>query len=346
MLKLAPLLPVGENGSDGLGGDEAVSETVEGAPQGLGAVQLRLMQGLAQEVTILRPELLIGGATVGELAWVFGKDRAAIGDTWRHRLWRRADGSGRLDAWAWVHLPYTVTRSDGSTYTSNSANLTWQVHPDRPELLDEILDWYAEQAAGLDRAVTPQDQDTHMLARLPAHGYEPDTEMGGDDGDWVQWNHRPLADFSEPTLPAGFRFRTAAEVGQAAAARAHVDAWHPSTFTETGMAGVQATWPYRDDLHVLVEAPDGTLVATAIVWFDPESRTAEFEPVGTHRSYRRQGLATALSWHGMHVARDAGAETMLVACRGAPAHAAARELYYGVGFQPLARDVPYIKRAK
>jgi GNAT superfamily N-acetyltransferase len=185
-----------------------------------------------------------------------------------------------------------------------------------------------------------------MLALLPAYGYEPDTEMGGDDGDWHQFNRRPLATLSEPVLPAGFRFRTAAEVGLEAATRAHVDAWHPSSFSETGMVGVQAAWPYRDDLHVLVEAPDGTLVATAIIWFDPVSRTAEFEPVGTHRSYRRQGLATALMWHGMRRARDAGAETMLVACVGAAAHPAARNLYYGVGFEPISRDVPYVKRVK
>ncbi len=78
----------------------------------------------------------------------------------------------------------------------------------------------------------------------------------------------------EPALPPDFRFRPAAEVEPVAATRAQVDAWHPSTFTEIGMAGVQATWPYRDDLHVLVEAPDGTLVASAIMWFDPCSRTA------------------------------------------------------------------------
>ena len=329
-----------------VGGEDAVSETVKGTPQDLGAAQVRLMQGLAQEVTALRPDLLEGGATVGELAWIFGKDRAALGDTWRHRLWRRADGSGRLDAWAWVYLPYTVKRSDGSTSTSHSANLVWQVHPDRPDLLDEILDWYAEQAAGLNRFITPQDPDAHMLARLPAYGYEPDTEMGGDDGDWHQFNRRSLVNLPEPALPPGFRFRTASEVGPLAATRAHVDAWHPSTFTEASMAGVQATWPYRDDLHVLVQAPDGTLVASAIMWFDPYSRTAEFEPVGTHRSYRRQGLGTALLWHGMHRASDAGAETMLVACIGAPARPAARELYYGVGFEPFTRDVPYIRREK
>lgn len=320
-----------------------MSETGKGD---LGAAEVRLMQGLAQEVTRLRPEILVGGATVGELAWVVGKDQPALGASWRHHLWHRGDGSDGVDAWAWVCLPFVVTRSDGSSYTSHGANLTWQVHPDRPELLDDILDWYAEQAAGLDRIVIPQDADRDMLTRLPMHGYALDAEAGGDAGDWHQFNRRSLASLEEPHLPVGFRFRTAAEVGPKAATRAHVDAWHPSTFTEAGMAGVQALWPYRDDLHVLIEAPDSTLVATTIMWFDPVSRTAEFEPVGTHRLYRRQGLGTALLWHGMDWARQAGAETMLVACLGAPATPAARALYYGVGFKPLSRDVPHVKRVR
>ncbi|NMP24836.1 hypothetical protein [Sulfobacillus harzensis] len=210
-----------------------MGNTEKGMPRELGPEQVRLMQGLAQEVTIRRPEVLEGGATVGELAWQFGKDRAAIGDRWRYRLWPRADGSGRLDAWAWMYLPHTVRRTDGSTSTSTSADLIWQVHPDRPELLDEILDWYAAQAAGLDRFITPQDADTELLARLAARGYTRDSEAGGDDGDWHQFNRRTLVNLAEPVLPAGFRFRTAAEVGSAAATRAHVDAWYPSTFTET-----------------------------------------------------------------------------------------------------------------
>lgn len=303
------------------------------------------MQGLAQEVTMLCPEILVGGATVGELAWQFGKDWAARGDTWRHRLWPRRDGSGRLDAWAWVQLPFSVTRSDGSTATAPEANLTWQVHPDRPDLLEEILDWYAQEAAPCDRMVTPQDADREMLARLPAYGYTADADAGGDAGDWHQFNRRPLSNLRKPALPPGFQFRTARHVGPAAATRAHLDAWHPSSFPETGMAGVQGTWPYRDDLHVLVAAPDGTLAATAIIWIDPVSRTAEFEPVGTHPAYRRKGLATALMWDGMHRARSAGAETMLVACVGAPAHPAARDLYDGVGFEPISRDLPHVRRA-
>ena len=38
---------------------------------------VRLMQGLAQQVTALRPELVNSDATVGELAWGWGKDHAA-----------------------------------------------------------------------------------------------------------------------------------------------------------------------------------------------------------------------------------------------------------------------------
>jgi hypothetical protein len=36
--------------------------------------------------------------------------------------------------------------------------------------------------------------------------------------------------------------------------------------------------PVLPDLHVLVEAPDATLVSTAIMWLDERNRTAKFEP--------------------------------------------------------------------
>jgi len=34
---------------------------------------------------------------------------------------------------------------------------------------------------------------------------------------------------------------------------------------------------------------------------------------------------------------------MLVACLGAPAHTAARALYYDAGFRPFTRDLPHVK---
>lgn len=307
-----------------------------------GPDDVRLMQGLAQQVTALRPELVNIEATVGELAWIWGKDNADLGHTWRRRLWY-ADGA--LVGWGWVYLPYRVARSDGQFLEVRNANLAWQVHPEHPQVLDDILDWYDTEAGTADRHVAARAADDNAIGRLAAHGYVHDAEAASDTGLWCQFNARDLADVPDPVLPAGFRFLTADEITPEAAAQAHRDAWHPSSFTDHGMADVSRMWPYRPDLHVLVAAPDGTLVATTITWLDEQNGTAEFEPVGTHQGYRRQGLNTPLLYFGMRQARAAGATRMLVACLGAPAYPAARHLYEGVGFREFTRDVPHLRRA-
>ena len=297
------------------------------------------MQGLAQEVTAIRPELLNGDATVGELAWVWAKDVHVLGPYWRHRMWFV---DGKLAAWGWVCLPYSVPRSDGTFRESKAASLTWQTHPDRPTLLNEILDWYDDVAGDCDRLVIVQSADDAAQTIAATHGYVVDA----DDDDWIQFNMRDLTDLPDPMLPEGFRFLCADDVTPAAAVQAHRDAWFPSVFSEPAFDQVKQTWPYRSDLHVLVAAPDGTLAATAIVWLDEATQMAEFEPVGTHRDYRRRGLGTALQLHGMHRAKAAGANRMLVACLGSPAQPAARTMYERVGFRAITRDLPHIKVAQ
>ncbi|MBZ9990785.1 GNAT family N-acetyltransferase [Mesorhizobium sp. BH1-1-5] len=309
----------------------------------LGPNDLRLMQGLAQDVTALRPELLNGDATVGELAWVWAKDFDAFSPFWRHRLWFV---DGRVAAWGWACLPHRVPRGDGTVIEVETANLIWQTHPDRAAMLGEILDWYDDVAGDVDRLLTAQSADVEAQRIVAAHGYAFDAEAGADDGPWVQFNTRELTDVADPALPEGFRFLDANDVPAADAVQAHRQAWNASRFNEAAFERVRRTWPYRADLHVLVAAPDGTLAATAIIWLDETTRTAEFEPVGTHRDFRRRGLGTALQLHGMQLAKAAGASRMLVACRGAPADPAARNMYYGVGFRPISRDLPQVKVAR
>jgi GNAT superfamily N-acetyltransferase len=301
------------------------------------------MQELAVTVAGQHPERIVNDATVGELAWVYGKDHVALGDTWRHRLWVE---DGDVVAWGWAYLPYRVLRSDGKENGTTVAQLSWQVHPERSALLDDVIDWFESETEGLTREVTPQVPDTDAVTRWKAHGYEVDEPAAAADGFWHQVNSRDLVDLPEPKLPPGHKFRTAVDAGPEGVVRAHVDAWHPSSYTDQAYAGVRTMWPYREDLHLLVEAPDGTLVSSAILWFDEQNRTVEFEPVGTHREYRRQGLSAALLLQGMHVARAAGAEQAIVACLGGEAHPAARALYYGVGFQPYTQDFPMRKAAK
>jgi GNAT superfamily N-acetyltransferase len=314
-----------------------------GAPADFTAEDLGAMQGLAQQVTALRPDLLGGDATFGELAWCWGAGLAAAGETWRRRLVYRG---GELAGWGWAYLPHRVVQTDGSARESRKSSLTYQYHPDHPGVLDEVLAWFEVVTPDyLNRYVTPPSVDTETIGRLIAGGYVIDEETNADDGDWHQYNRRALGEIEKPEIPDGFRFTSAAQAGPAAAVQAHVSAWHPSSFSARAYQDVQQTASYRGDLHVLLEAPDGTMASTALMWFDEVNRTAEFEPVGTHPDYRRRGLGRALLLHGMRVARDAGATEMTVACVGASARPAARNLYYSVGFEFLNRDLAHVKPA-
>jgi len=304
------------------------------------AGDLQLMQGLAQRVTAIRPDLISADASYGELAWVWGQGYTAHGATWPRRLWFSGD---ELVAWGWVFLPRQVTRNDGLVRNITGASLSYQIHPDHAELIDEVIEWYDSVAAGLERTVIPTNAEEDALQQWAAHGYELDAEALAEDGDWTQLNERDLAEVEAPVLPAGFRFRTAEEVGPEAVVRAHVDAWVVSAYTVQKYVDVRQTAAYRGDLHVLVEAPDGTMASSAIIWFDEANKTIEFEPVGTHPDYRRLGLARAMMLHGMHLAQAAGATQATVVCKGAPGHPAARGLYYGLGFREVSRDVPLIK---
>ena len=303
---------------------------------------VRLMQGLAQRVMATRPDLVNPDATFGELAWNWGRGHVHDVASWRRRLWFTG---GDLVAWGWARLPRQVRLSDGSVKDVTGASLAYQVHPDHADLIDEVIDWYDATATGLRRTVPVTAADEFGVRRWTAHGYETDPAMFGDEGTWGQFNERDLVDVEQPVLPDGFRFRTADEVEAQAVVQAHVDAWAPSAYSAESYEGVRRTPGYRGDLHVLVEAPDTTMVSSAIMWLDEENKSAEFEPVGTHPGYRRQGLARAMLLHGMQLARAAGASHVTVACLGAPGYPAARELYEGVGFREISRDTGLVKAA-
>jgi ribosomal protein S18 acetylase RimI-like enzyme len=308
----------------------------------LTAADIPVMQGLAQRVTAIRPDLISAGASYGELAWVWGQGCTPYGATWPRRLWYSGD---ELVAWGWAFLPRHVKRNDGSVRDVTGASLSYQIHPHHTELVDEVIVWYDRVASGLERTVTPTTAEAFALKRWSASGYQTDVEAVGDTGDWTQLNERDLTDVEQPVLPAGYRFRTADEAGPEAAVRAHVDAWAPTGYTAQSYEDVRQTAAYRGDLHVLVEAPDGTMASSTIMWLDPANRTVEFEPVGTHPDHRRHGLARTMMLHGMHLARAAGATHATVVCMGASAHPAARGLYYGLGFRELSRDAPLVKSA-
>src|SRR4029077_14728501 len=88
---------------------------------------------------------------------------------------------------------------------------------------------------------------------------------------------------------------------------------------------------YAFDDALVVEAPDGSLAAFAMAWWDPVARVGEFEPVGTHPDHRRLGLGAGLLSHALGRYATFGARLLQVYSDAE--NIASEALYQSVGFR-------------
>jgi mycothiol synthase len=102
---------------------------------------------------------------------------------------------------------------------------------------------------------------------------------------------------------------------------------------------VQRVPLYRRDLDIVALAADGELAAFCTVWFDDVTRTAVFEPVGTHPDHQKRGLGKAVMSEGLRRAQKLGATLATVSSYGKAAHA----LYESMGFMEFDLLEPWIK---
>jgi ribosomal protein S18 acetylase RimI-like enzyme len=277
---------------------------------------------------------------VGDLAW--GRHAVPGQDSdWRTALWE--DSENAVLAWGWIELP---------------GHLDLHVDPVYPQLAGEVLEWFEEVATGSVRSITVLETEAHLVAALDRAGYRPVAQAPFFQHCVIDLDQSLAA----PRLPEGYRLRAVQEGEAAARAAAHRAAWHPgrigemhvprvdlgdaeASMTTDSYRAVMGAWPYRHDLDQVVEAPDGTLVAFALGWLDEVNRVGELEPVGTDPRYARRGLGSAVSLACLHAMRNAGATRAVVYRRGDSAYPVARQLYFGLGFRPVARTVTFDRGA-
>lgn len=280
-----------------------------------GASDLRAMQELTQRLwSPASPH------HVGDLAWgrfMYTPDQA----DWSIALW---EDHGRVIAWGWAQFP---------------DDLKLQVDPAHPQLLDEVLDWLDELAAGNPCEINPLDSQEEVQAALLRHGYRRQ-----ESGPYFAYHMRDLTDLPAVVLPEGFTARAIddeADLEQRVAV--HQAAWNSTRVTTDSYRAIMASWPYRSGLDWIVEAPTGSFAASCLIWLDDANKVGLIEPVGTHPDFRRLGLSQAVCLAALHALKDLGAATAIVCPRGDPAYPIPQHLYRGLGFRPYDRTRTYTK---
>ncbi len=214
------------------------------------------------------------------------------------------------------------------------------VHPDHRDdaVYDALLEWF-EGAAGedVDGGLDAQllESDEVFAASLRRHGFAP---LEGVD--WFEHRVRSLvAPVESAQLPDGYRLRNVAgDVDLERRVDVHRAAFHPSKVTVPGYRHLQTLPPYREQLDLVVEAPDRSFAAYALVWLDEENGVGELEPVGTHPEHQRLGLGKAVCLEACRRLREAGADTAVV--YSVHGYHAGR-LYASAGFECVDRQLEF-----
>jgi len=178
--------------------------------------------------------------------------------------------------------------------------------------------------------------DKARVQLLAALGWERDNKLP------YILNRAGIQSISAPALPHGFSLQSASGIEDAAALAEVHNASFGSKWTPELYQKVMQSPGYESERELVIRAPDGTFVAFSLIWYDHLNRTGLFEPVGTHKDFRRRGFGRAIILYGMQQMAAAGMEFATVAHFGG--NEAARRLYQSCGFKPWYEADAYIKQ--
>lgn len=275
-----------------------------------GGNDLRDMQELILELWRLHGPLV--AHHIGDLPWRRYQHLGKLREV-RLRLWYEG---GATVAWGWLW--------------HDQGALDFEVHPERLDLLPEVIAWANP------RAVWTLDRRTELTEIITSLGYAPSDEPG------YEHHVREIrGEIEDPRLPRGYTLRTVAAGDLTKRVEVHRSAFAPSRLVPRSYSLVMRAWPYRRDLDHVIEAPGGDFAAFCLAWLDEANGVGLLEPVGTHSAYRRQGLATAVCLGALRSLRAAGATRAIVNSRSG---GAATRLYESIGMPSIARNVSFVRR--
>jgi ribosomal protein S18 acetylase RimI-like enzyme len=260
-------------------------------------------------------------ATIGDLDWWRYTDNDPRG-IYSTQLWCAPGGA--VIGCAWPVKNEIILLSDPRGRAIEAAMLDWAEERHRASGADEPLSAYSF------------DGDAARVALLRARGY-----VRQEHG----YRYRRMAlDGMLPELPppAGYAVRNLGGDDEVEARVAvHCAAFAPSRMTVEKHRAVMAAPTYRQDLDLVVVAPDGQLAAYALGWFDATNRIGVFEPVGTDPAHQRRGLARAVLAEGLRRFRALEARVVYIVAE--TDNEASNRAYEAVGFREVDVDRQWVQ---
>jgi mycothiol synthase len=230
----------------------------------------------------------------------------AFDDPENVRLW--FDEKQQLAAWAVLQTPFWT--------------LDYACRPDVEDNLHrEILSWADQRAQAIVNTASGRPawfvmvfpEQTNRIRDLESAGFECQADVGENSWSKVlmqRSNPAPVKVF-EPH--SGFTVRS---LGGENEVEDYVEL-HQSVFESKSMT---VEWrkrilqhpDYRPDLDIVVESPEGRLVAFCICWLSQDSLSGQVEPLGCHKDFRHYGLGKVALSEGLHRLQVLGAQSIYV----------------------------------
>lgn len=206
----------------------------------------------------------------------------------------------------------------GAVHPDGSGDAHLQLHPDYRHIEEAMIAWAenhlsvpAEEGARCRLDIYAQEYDKTRQQLLGRRGYE--KMPWGGVSRRLQFDGAPI---ERPNLADGYTLRTTEPDAEGDSQRLavllnaafnrdiHVGAEH-QIFAQMAPC-------FRQELDLVAVAPDDSFAAYVGVPYDDVTRHGIFEPVCTHPSHQRKGLARALMLEGLRRLKALGAQDVTV----------------------------------
>ncbi len=259
----------------------------------------------------------------------------ALEDPHNARLWFAEDGA--LGGWVVLQTPFWA--------------VDFACPPEaEADLLPRMLDWASRRAAELQTGggglpawfANVFAGQAGRIQALEKAGFACQAFLEQDAWSKVLMSRPGQLAVGDFPLPPGYTLRP---LGGAREAPAYVEL-HQAVFETRNM---RLPWrlrtlrqpAYRPELDLVISAPDGTLAAFCIAWYDEPSHTGQIEPLGAAAGHRRRGLAQAILAEALRRLQALGAQQVLVETDNY--RDAAFQLYESAGFRVTREVLVYRK---